>query len=232
MNFRQIIKQSFIVGIVIFPAIMLSNAWIFNINNKSSTDPSSETRVSRIFPFTTGIRNKIYGPDGETKSLVEADSYIVAPRRFLIFNFNLLNEVRIENVRVKHYFDKNSPTITDLIPLGNMPISLGGDKATPKRERPMRAIISGIDIEIYRTDRSILLLTAENAIVDKARNIEFRNSRLEDKKSGKQIVSNKIIWNKDNGLFQIPNKYCAVTRKGKACDKRIKVNLDFEVALL
>ena len=184
--------------------------------------------MDKAFSYIAGLSYNIYEPGGVVSHL-EADSYSVVPQRFLFFSLYSINEVRIKNVRVKHYLESNSPETIKIVPLLIMPFSYGSRN---KHGLPSRGIIEGLEMEIFRSGNLVLSLHAEEALIDKKLNTSFINARLESKATGKRIVSKEIIWKRNDTMFSIPGRYHAKTPKGKASGKGIRVDLDFNVSLL
>ena len=215
-------------GVIILLAVLPGLVWLTASDKQDEIYPPQGYGINKAFSYITGLSYKIYGSGG-VESHLEADSYSVVPRRFLFFNLYSINEVRIKDVRIKHYLDSDSSERLEIVPLVIMPVSFGSED---KRGMPTRGVIEGLVLEMFRSGKPVLLLHAEEALIDKKLNTSFINARLESKATGKRIVSKEIIWKRNDTMFSIPGRYYAKTPKGKASGKGIRVDLDFNVSLL
>ncbi len=55
---------------------------------------------------------------------------------------------------------------------------------------------------------------------------------MEDVLSGRLIKSSSVIWDDKEKVFKVPGEYIAMTPKGQARGRGIKVDLDFVVSPL
>jgi hypothetical protein len=88
-------------------------------------------------------------------------------------------------------------------------------------------------VKIFRADSLALVLRAESAYIEREkRKPRFLNATLEDERSTRRIIADKIIWNAKDKVFLVPGHYVAQTASGRASGKGIRIDLDFGVKKL
>jgi hypothetical protein len=219
----------------LFVVLMLSSMFASSIAaDEPKSSPHGPDQSEKYgYPWMKGIEYEEFGPNGIVVR-VKADSLSLVPRRILFFNIKSINEIQVENAEIDVYLYEDSAQRLDLLPLSDEPFRLPNRKRSKKSYGVItRSVLNGIFVRIFRLDEEILSLTAERATVqDKDSNPEFSRVRLESAISGRQIVSDRILWDADRKLFLIPGPYNAVTPEGQASGSNIAIDLDFNVSSL
>jgi hypothetical protein len=120
----------------------------------------------------------------------------------------------------------------NLLSFGEDILSLDKDGKSLSKEIGLitRGVIKGFVLEIYKADTPYILIKAKKAYIDfRRKKIKMIWVSMKDVSSGKLIRSRSVIWNNKEKVFEIAEKYIAVTPKGMTSGKRIKVDLDFVI---
>jgi hypothetical protein len=194
---------------------------------------NNENKISQeIFSYPLSIKgfsSEVKNDNGTVISKIKADTIKIKPRKFFVFRIKSLNEALLRNVKLDLFmyekingkesiltgqlFDTLNTFITEQTGLGLV----------------SRIILENIDINIHNSDVVTLKLKAKSAKVLKNKNIVFNNAILENSMSTTLIKTKIIIWNSQEDVCNIPNQYLAVSAKGRAKGKGIKVDLNFNI---
>ncbi len=207
--------------------------WGLSQRKETATPP-----VEKASPYPTWIKGfnaSTYEGD-RLITKIEADEFKVNPRRFFIFNIKPFNEATLTNVRLEIHLYKGMSSKADLFSFseGVLPLMNGGKKFAVKGMGLItRGVIKGLILKIYRADRLSMVVKAGRGYIDFKKNeTKMRGVSIEDVLSGRLIKSGSVIWDNKEMVFNIPGEYIAMTPKGQARGRGIKVDLDFVVSPL
>ncbi len=147
---------------------------------------------------------------------MHADEFRIEPRRFFVFNVKSINEIVIDHAKLSIYLsDKNIDRHVALFGFAGGLFSIkkkGGE--SEKIFYPAdfglitRAVIKGIQIEIYRNKKPILSITARVGYINlKNKNVEFKDTVFRNTVNEKTVKSRLAVWNSKRQLFIVPRKY-------------------------
>ena len=147
---------------------------------------------------------------------LHADEFSIEPRRFFVFNVRSINEIVIDHARLSVYLsDKITDRHVDLFSFDGGLFSaekkgMGGEKISYPSNVGLitRAIIKGIQIEIYRDKKPILSITARAGYINlKNKNVRLKDAVFKNTVNGKTVKSRLAVWDNKRQLFVLPRKY-------------------------
>ncbi len=230
-------SQPFPVKTSLILIIALSLGFIlWGLSLRKETAPPPVVRKTSPYPiWLQGFTASTYEGD-RLITKIEADEFKVNPRRFFIFNIKPFNEATLTNVRLDVHLYKGMSSKTDLFSFseGVLPLMNGGKKFAVKGMGLItRGVIKGFILKIYRADRLSMVVKAGRGYIDfKKKETKMKGVSMEDVLSGRLIKSSSAIWDDKEKVFNIPGEYIAMTPKGQARGRGIKVDLDFVVSPL
>lgn len=221
-------KKSSVVKIIFIFALGLLIVWAFLPEKKRSNTLPQSYNPPLVMD---GLSYKVYN-DGILVSKMEAEEFKIRPRKFFIFNIKSVNEAILINVKLNMYI-KNKKTKEDKeiadIDLLNPIFDATTGKGTGAG-LITRAIIKGIDVNIYNSDVLTHKIKATEAdFILKKKKIVFLNVTLEHPPSNKLINAKKIIWDAQEKAFMVYSLDKASSTKEKAKGKGLKIDLDFNI---
>ncbi len=202
---------------------------------KETATPPVEKKTSPYPTWIKGFNASTYEGD-RLITKIEADEFKINPRRFFIFNIKPFNEATLTNVRLEIHLYKGMSSKADLFSFseGVLPLMNGGKKFAVKGMGLItRGVIKGLVLKIYRADRLSMVVKAGKGYIDfKKQETKMKGVSMEDVLSGRLIKSSSVIWDDKEKVFKVPGEYIAMTPKGQARGRGIKVDLDFVVSPL
>jgi len=226
---RSLFPKGILVSIIVlFLGLVI---WYLVQENGPSSPSALGEKIPPYPVWIKGLTLRSY--DGNRPEVtIEADEFKVNPRKFFLFNVRPFNEVTLTNARLKIYLYDKAPSKVDLFPFneGFLPLKKGRKSAEKRMGIITRGVITGLTLEIYRSDKLSLVIKAQKAYIDlKRKKAEMASVSMESMPAKKLIMSRAVIWDNKEKVFKIPGEYIALTPTGRARGKGIKVDLDFVV---
>ncbi len=228
---------SHFIKVYVIPVIVLGLLLFFLWKPGGEKEPPAsfpEEAISSYPLRIKGFSSSTYD-DNRLIARIEADEFLVKQRRFFVFNIRPFKEAAFTNARLELHLYKKMPPGADIFSSAGDILSL--DKKGRSNLKGIglitRGVVNGFTLEVYREDKPLLVVKAKKAYIDfKKKRTKLSGVRIEDVLSGKIIKSGSVIWKHKENVFDIPGEYIALTPKGTARGKGIKVNFDFDVSLL
>jgi len=178
-----------------------------------------------------GVSSKVYD-NGVLVSKMEAEMFKIRPRKFFLFNIKSVNEAILTNVKLDIYIKnkglkegKETAYIDLLKPIFDATTGKGTGTGLITR-----AVIKGIDFNIFNSDILIHKLKARSAdFMLQNKKIVFLNVTLEHPPSSRLISAERMIWDAQEGNFKVPGWYKSSTPKGDSKGKGVQIDLDFRI---
>ena len=177
--------------------------------------------------------SRSYNTEGRVASVVAADDLVIRPRSYRVFNIKSLNEVVLTNVRIEeHLYDNKLDTPAgislerDILGVvGNEGMRSGSNK---EFGLITRVVINKFELAKFIDKRQTILLKAEQASIGKKKHqVVFNQAALEQMATGKRLISEKLIWDKNLDAFLIPGSYILQTPERQTQGHNVRMNLDF-----
>jgi flagellar basal body P-ring protein FlgI len=155
---------------------------------------------------------------------VKADEVKIAPKKFLVFNLAVFNELLLKNVAVELHLENNESAgkKIDEVNLFNSIIEAKYGENGAK-------IRNGFTFRVFTSNALTLELKAASADFKTANNIVFHDATLEHFASGRRIKAKKIYWDDPKSRFMVAGFYEASSPKGKARGRGLIVDLNFNL---
>jgi hypothetical protein len=192
---------------------------------------SQRAAPHRSFPQVTGVDYQQFDKQGLFAEL-RADSLLIAPRDFLAFNFNSVNELRLVNAHLEIHLHGDGPQDFDLGALATSLLAQG--KAVSAQNGPRaifgviaRGVAKPVTVTLFKEGSPSIYLTAERAYIGRRKEARFLRASLEDAARHRRITSGEIVWNAKSEAFLVPGDYVVETDSGHANGRGVRVDLNF-----
>jgi lipopolysaccharide export system protein LptC len=181
-----------------------------------------------------GFISTSYNTEGRVASVVAADDLVIRPRNYRGFNIRSLNEVVLTNVRIEEHLYDNKPDTQAGISLERDILGVvgkeGSNKEGSNKEFGLitRVVINKFELAKFIDKRQTILLKAEQASIGKKKHqVVFNQAVLEQLATGKRLISEKLIWDKNQDAFLIPGSYILQTSERQTQGHNVWMNLGF-----
>jgi len=215
-------KRTTAVKVFLASVIALVLILIFLPKNRSGkgAPPGSSQRYPMLMD---NFSRSIY-KNGQLFLKVKADEVKIAPKKLLVFNLAVFNELLLKNVAVELHLENNEPAgkKTDKVNLFDSIIEskYGANGAK---------IRNGFTFRVFTSNVLTLELKAVSADFKTANNIVFHDATLEHFPSGRRIKAKSIYWDDPKSRFMVAGSYEASSPKGKAGGRGLIVDLNFNL---
>ena len=205
-------RRSRIYAVLLFLTLVVSAASI--IKSVVSRDKSS-SKVPSYFLRMKDFTITQYSSNFLVRRL-RADDLRIEPRRFFVFNVRSVNEIVIKHARLSVYLSDKSikqhdnPFSFDIGLFSTEKKGSGAERIFYPAGAGLitRAVIKGIQLEIYRDKRLILNITARVGYIHlKNKSVRLKDTVLKNAVNGKEIKSRLAIWDNKRQLFVLPCRY-------------------------
>lgn len=169
---------------------------------------------------------------------LKADELRINPRGLGIFLVQPVKEAILINTYIEVHLlsNENSQNGIDIFPYSLFSSLASSSEKKDKRFAASsiglitRLVFKKLHLNIYKGETlSITVLADESLTNFKNKETIFKGFQIEQKSSKKVVSAKSAKWDAKEKVFKIPGEYLAITPKGAAKAKGIKINLDFKV---
>lgn len=179
--------------------------------------------------------SRSYSTEGRVARVVAADDLVIRPRNYGVFNIKSLNEVVLTNVRIEEHLYDDKLDAQSGIGLERDILGVVGNEGMRSGSNKefgliTRVVINKFELAKFIDKRQTILLKAEQASMGKKKHqVVFNQATLEQLATGKRLISEKLIWDKNQDAFLIPGSYTLQTPERQTQGHNVWMNLDFNM---
>jgi hypothetical protein len=217
------VKRIASVVVLAVGALGLLVAWgALPIRKGNEITPASNPPITDG-TYVKGLHYKVH-ENGSLVSEAEAEDFRIVPKRFFVFRVKSVNEAVVTNARIKLFKLNDSRKDSKDDPFGSLLKEFGDSGLIVK------AVVNGIDVNIYKAEKVTHHLTAAKAdLMAGANQTAFYDAAIEHPPSKTVIRTAKLLWDTEKRKFRVPGQYTASGPGGEFRGKGVQIDLNFKM---